>query len=229
MRIKVLALSLISVTLVLSCPLIASSQQSKVIKFAFSDCKPAIAQRDGESKILSITIDAQNVLVEYDYQPKSYLFTADGFMQINHKFKTYSVQSYGELEARANSEVQKYTKIRRDIQIELTEETEIIHGFKVRKFIKRGDRRIEEVLWVSSDLIPVRLRTFGEKIRAIISADYWKKAPGIPKLETIIMLYGVPLKIVQGQTVCQAEIHEKTSSTFSFQVPATYRKVKAEF
>lgn len=229
MIIKVLALGLISVTFTLSCPTIVLAQQSKVIKFAFSDCEPAMAQRDGDPNTLSINLDAQNVLVEYSYRPDSYLFTAEALIAINHKFKTYSVQSYDELEAKANHEVQKYTKIRRDIQLELTEEIDMIHGFKVRKFIKKGDKITEEVLWVSSDLVPMRLRTFGDRIKAIFPADYWKKGPGIPGLEVIIMLYGVPLKIAMDGHTCRSELFERPNSNSKFAVPAAYKRVKAEY
>jgi hypothetical protein len=229
MIIKVLTLRLISVILALSCPIIVSAQQSKVIKFVSSNCETTITESNGDSRALSFTLDDRNILVEGRYPYITNLFTAEALISINHKLKTYKVQSYDELEAgiseRAKS--QEHASDKREIQFKLTEETDTMDGFRVRKIIMLGKPKLE--MWVTSDLIPVRLRTFGERLKAIFPADFWEKVLKNPEWTEIIMLYGVPLKIaIDDHSVCRAEIQERTTSNSSFEVPADYKRVKPD-
>lgn len=233
MIIKVLTIRLISVILALSCPIIVSGQQSKVIKFVSSNCETAITESNGDSKELSFTLDDRNILVESGYPYITHLITAEAFISINHKLKTYSVQSYDEVEARLSRKAGEITKSQEsttfgpNVEFRLTEETDTMDGFRVRKILKLGKPKLE--MWVTSDLIPVRLRTFGESLKAIFPASFWEKVLKNPGWTEIIMLHGVPLKIaIDGHTVCRAEIQESTTSNSLFEVPADYKRVKPD-
>ena len=225
MIIKNLALRLMSIVLAVTWPTAVLAQRSKpeVIE---------LAATDGGSKIASIHLNDQNLLFESDGGSESFLFTGEALFAINHKDKTYRVQSYDDLRAMAKHKADEIAKSQESagngtgVELRLTRETGTIAGSRVRKLIELSRGKTEAEIWVSRDLTPMKLRAFGEKMRAILTGDYYKKAHGAPGLVEIIMTYGVPLKIVsEGQNTYQARVLEDSGSSASFQVPSGYRKV----
>jgi hypothetical protein len=224
MIIKDVALRFLSIAIALSWPANALAQQSKVIELVASD---------GGSKIASIHVNDQNLLFDPSDHSMSFLFTAEAFFAINHKDKSYRVQSYDELQAMVSRKTGEIAKSQEsltsgpDVEFRLTQEAVTISGLRARKIVKmsRGDSEAE--IWVSSDLVPMKLRAAGEKIRSVLPEDYWKKVQGNPGMVEIIMLYGIPLKmVVNGHNVYQVQILDGSSSSTSFQVPSGYRKVE---
>jgi len=223
MKTRILALSLVLVFFAYGKSDIVSAKQSKVIELTATD--------EG-LKIATIHLDDQSLLFESNHSAETFLFTADAFYIINHKDKTYRVQSFDELQVALR---QKLSEIGGplaplptgpDTDIKLTEETDTIAGLKARKLIETSNSKQTNVIWVSSDLVPSGLRVAGEKMRMMLPTDYWNKIRGHPGIPEIILLYGIPLKLVSdGRTVYQAKVIEATDSGFSMQVPAGYRKV----
>jgi hypothetical protein len=223
MAIKNVALRFLSVAITLSWPATGLAQHSKVIE---------LVATDGGSKIASVHLNDQNLLFESSDNSQSFLFTTEAFFSINHKDKSYTAHNYVELKAMASQKANEIAKsqdgtpVGPDIQLKLTEEADTISGLRARKIMKLNGGKPEAEIWVSSELLPMKLRAAGEELRSVLREDYWKKVHGNPGMVEIIMLYGIPLKIVHdGHSLYQARVVEVSSSNTSFQVPSGYRKV----
>jgi hypothetical protein len=217
------ALTLVSVALAFSWPAIVLAQQSKVIE---------LVATDKGSKIATIHLNDQDLLFEPSNNSESFLFTGEALFAINHKDKTYSVQSYEDLLAVASRKAGEIAKSQEtpgsgpDVELRLTGEVDTIAGLKAHKIIKMNRGRPEAEIWVCRDLVPVKLRAAGERIRSVLPKDYWRKVQGNPGLVEMIMLYGIPVKIVNdGQSVYQPRVIEGSRAGVTFQVPSGYRKV----
>jgi hypothetical protein len=229
-----LSLSLILATLALSWPAIALAQQSKIIRFAPSDCKTAKGERPDISGTLSIYMNDQSILFESSPDGMPYLLTDEGLIGIVHKVKVYSILSYDELKAEHSRQVDKAEKHLKDtgkwpsmVELRMTDETATISGLSARKLIKINGDKLEAEIWVSSELVPIRLR---ERMKSIYPEDYWKKVDWGPSLIDIIMQYGIPLKTVgeknSGFLDCKAQVLDGATSDKSFQVPPGYGKIE---
>lgn len=221
MRIRILAITLLLAVLLSSNAGVVSAKRSKVID---------LIGRDG-SKIGAIHVDGQSLLFETNNNSAAFLFSDETFSTLNTRDKTYRVQSYADLQesvSRKAVEIAQSTDsidARQDVVLKLTDETDVISGVKVRKLIKTRGGDPEAVFWVSSELMPPRLRAFGDKIRSILPKDYWSRVHGNPGMVEIVMLFGVPLKIFDGNNTYQAQIVEGPDSNSAFQVPADYKRL----
>lgn len=202
---------------------VVSAKQSTVIELITAET---------DVKFATIRLDDQNLLFESYNSPETYLLTPEAFYVINHKDKTYRVQSFDELQAAIRRKLSEIARAPEtgaagsDTDIKLTEDTDTISGLKTRKLIKTSNDRSTDIIWVSSDLVPPGLRAAGEKLRRLLPADYWKKVRGNPGIPEIIMLYGIPLKLVSdGRTIYTAKVIQATDVSVPLEVPAGYRKV----
>ena len=228
------SLGLMLATLCLSCPALA--QQSKVIVIADSDCK-LTANRDESSNSIFIHVNAQSILLEFGDKSLSYLFTDEGIIGIAHKERFYFVKSYEELQAenrRRADEADKYNErtgkwpgigIR---EFRMTDETATISGLTAHKILQRIRGKIEVEIWASTELIPMRLR---EKIKFIYPEDHWKRVSLLPDLTDLVMLWGIPLKLVGKKRdgsafICEHRVLEDSLTDKAFQVPPGYRREK---
>ena len=223
MIIKNVALLFLSIALAFSWPANALAQQSKVIELVASD---------GGPKIASIYLNDQNLLFESSDNLMSVLFTTEAVFEINHKGKSYRVQSYDELQAMASRKVdesdrsQESTTFGPNVEFRLTEEADTIYGLRARKIMKMSGGKPEAEIWVSSELVPMKLRAAGERMRSVLPEGYWKKVQGNPGMAEIIMLYGIPLKmVVDGRDIYKVKMIDGSRSGKSFEVPTGYRKV----
>jgi hypothetical protein len=231
-----LSLILILVTLGLSWPVIALAQQSKVIVIAPSDCKPTEVQGKGT---VSIHVNAQNILLEIGGNTASCLFTDEALIVIDHKEKTYEVLSYDKLQAINKQQVDAGDKYHQrtgkwlgyNREFRMTDETAIISGLKAHKVIQMIGDKVESEIWVSSESVPIMLR---ERMKSTYPENYWKKVTLKPWILDIIMLWGVPLRVVgkadHGSflgrlVVCEARVFEDSISDKAFQVPSGYRRI----
>jgi hypothetical protein len=71
----------------------------------------------------------------------------------------------------------------------------------------------------------MKLRAVGERIRAILPGDYWKRVRGNPGMLEIIWLFGVPLRMTSSGHNFQAQVLESSIPDSSFQVPEGYRRI----
>jgi hypothetical protein len=202
---------------------VVSAKQSTVIELITTETA---------LKFATIRLDDQNLLFESYNSPEAYLLTPEAFYVINHKDKTYRVQSFDELQAairRKLSEIAGAPENRAaapDTDLKLTEDTETVSGLKTRKLIETGNGPSTNIIWVSSDLVPQGLRAASEKLRLLLPADYWKKVRGHPGIPEIILLYGIPLKLVSdGRPIYTANVIQATDVNVPLDVPAGYRKV----
>jgi hypothetical protein len=221
MKIKILALSLILLVVPIA-PRAVSASQSRVIE---------LVAKQGGSKIGTIYVNDQNLLVQFKGNSDAFLFTAEAFYTINHKNRTYRVQSYDELQTAVSrkageiAQSQENTSGGPEVELKLTEETETISGFKTRKLIRTSRGEPDVVFWVASELTPMKLRAVGERIKAILPGDYWKKVRGNPGMVEIIWLFGVPLRMTSSDHNFQAQVLESSIPDSSFQVPEGYRRI----
>jgi len=220
MKIKVLAFGLMLVLFAYGKPGIALAKKVKVIKLTVKD-KPTGG--------ITIHVDEQSVLVEGPGNSEPWLYTSESIFRINHKDKTYCGDSHDALQARIrrglseSAKSQEKTGTGPGMGIKPTEETRTIFGVKARKLIQMSNGKPIGEIWVSRDLAPPGVRAFGEKIRAMVSADYWEKELRGFGLPEIIIFYGIPLEIVsEGQVVIQVQAIENTDSESSLQVPTGY-------
>jgi len=226
MRRNNLALNFFVAILTLSLPAIALAQQAKVIE---------LVKNDGGVKMVTITMDDEHILFEVANTSDVVLLTAEAAFAIDHSVKTYHEVSYDEILALFSRGLNENTgggdgkakaAVEPDVEVKITEETDSVSGFKGYKFIRMNKGKPESEIWLSTDLIPVKLRAINEKVRKSLPADYWKKrtAIGMPEL---MMLYGIPVKIIaNGKEISHAQIGKSSSSSPSFQVPSGYKKVK---
>jgi len=223
MRIKTLALGLLFTVFASANADVTSTNKVTLI---------TLAADGGGSNVVSIHVDDQRLLAEYDENSNAFLFTEDAFFTINKKDKTYRVQSYADLQAgisRKAVEIAHSSETANagsGVEFKLTEESRTIAGLRVRKLIVSANKgEIETEFWVTSELMPSRLREFGETLRSRLPKGYWTTMHGNPGLLEIIVLYGVPLEIAsKGQKTYLAKV-SSSSSAFSFDVPAGYKRL----
>jgi hypothetical protein len=221
MRIKTLALGSIVVLIAVVTEPLVSAQQLKVIRLA----------AEGGSSVTTIHVDDRFLLAEFDGNSQSFLARDDAVFTINNKDKTYRVMTYQDLLTHFRNKAAETTPPQqrsdaRGIELKLTEDTEIISGIRARKLVKTNNGQFEAEIWVSSELVPAKLRLISRDLRSTMPSDYWYRMNGGPGFVEIMMLYGIPLKMVsKGSTKYVAEVGPASSSNFSFEVPADYRKL----
>jgi hypothetical protein len=215
-----LVMTLLSAILASTTSGLVSAKQTQVIELATND--PA-------SKIATIRVNAQSLMIEVSDSADSTLFTDEAVFTINHKDKTYRVQSYADLQANTSRKAAELaqspenTSRAQGVEFKLTDETDTISGFKARKLVKTKKGEPEAVFWVSSELVPPSLRGIGESLRSALPADYWQKVGGNPGMPEIVVLFGVPLRITYDHHIYHARVSQ--SSEAKLQVPAGYRKL----
>jgi hypothetical protein len=223
MKIKVLSLSLLVAVLATSTAGTVPTKQSRVVE---------LLEKDGGSKIATIRVNDQSLLFESNSTSDAVLFSDEACFTINSKDKTYRVQSYAELQALASrkaveiAQSPENTDAAQGVELKLSDETDTISGLRARKLIKTSGGVPEAEFWVSSELVPQSLRAFGERIRNILPKDYWRRVHGNPGMVEIVVLFGVPLKMVHnGHGTYQAQVVESSGPDSVFQVPAGYKKL----
>lgn len=197
--------------------------------------KPAkviyLVAKDGGAKIATIHVNGESLLYELNGSSEAMLFTGDGLFTLNNQDKTYRVQSYSDLQTAARENARKVAQQTEPVDpnqgvvLELTDETNMISGLRVRRLKRVSGSREESGFWVSSELSPPALRAFGEKVRTILSRDYWRRVHGNPGMIEIITLFGVPLSFSEGSTVLEAQIANSDSDEWS-QVPTGYKRIQ---
>jgi hypothetical protein len=215
------ALSLLVAVLTSSGSGVASIQQLKVI---------SLAAKSGAT-IATIRVSPQSLLYEFNDNADAVLFTDQAYFMLNRKDKTYRVQSYADLQeiaSRKTAEIANSPQpadAAKGVAFNLTQDMETISGVMTRKLIKTRGGETEAEFWVSSELLPPNLRTFGERLRTILPKDYWNRVHGNPGMIEIVTLFGVPLKATFGHETYEAKVVESPGSDSQFQVPDGYKKL----
>lgn len=183
MRIKTVTLSLIGFAAVGSAPLVLA-QQLKVISLA----------AEGGSVVTTIHVDDQYLLAESERNSESFLVRDDAVVTINRKDKTYRVMTYRDLLAHFRQKSSEFTTSQQNpaaaygVDFKLTDETALISGIRVRKLVKTNNGQLEAEIWVSSELMPAKLRAMGDNLRSRLPKDYWYKMNGNPGMIELVML-----------------------------------------
>lgn len=221
MKLKLPVMSLLSAILATTSSGLVFAGQTKVIE---------LATKDAGSKVATIRVNGQSLLLESSDSAESTLFTDDALFTINNKDKTYRVQSYADLKASLGRKAAEFAKTPEDpskaqgVKFKLTEETDTISGFKARKIVMTHKGEPDTVFWVASDLLPTNLRGLSDNLRGILPENYWVRARGNPGMPEIILLYGVPLRITSNNHDYQ--VRTIKSSKDSIRVPASFRKIE---
>ena len=223
MKIKMLSLSLLLAVLASSSAGVVPAKPFKVVE---------LLAKDGGSRIATIRVNDQSLLIESNSTSDAVLFSDEACFTINNKDKTYRVQSYAALQAIASRKAVEIaqslenTDAAQGVELKLSDETDTISGLRARKLVKTSGGVPAAEFWVSSELVPQSLRAFGERIRNILPKDYWSRVHGNPGMVEIVMLFGVPLKMIDdGHNTYQAKVVESSGPDSSFQVPAGYKKL----
>lgn len=222
MRIRTLALISIVVLIAVGSVPLVSAQHLTVIRLA----------AEGGSVITTIHVDDQYVLAEFDGNSQSFLVRDDAVFTINNKDKTYRVMTYQDLLTAFRNMAGEMTASQQrladapGVEFKLTDETDIISGIRARKLVKTNKGQLEAEIWVSSELMPARLRLVSNDLRTTMPKNYWYRINGGPGFVEIMMLYGIPLKMVSKDSQeYVAEVGPGSRTDFSFEVPAGYRKL----
>ena len=219
MKSRLLLMTLLSAIVAAPGSGIVSAKQTKVI---------VLASNDPGSKSITIRASAKSLLLEFGENADGALFTDDAFITINHKDKTYRVQSYSDLLANARLEASRLAQSAEDrgaqgVEFKLTELTETISGLSARKLIRTEKGAPSAEFWVSSELLPPSVRSLSDSIQTILPKNYLRRMRGNPGIVEMVMLFGVPLKMKHGTDIYQARVIEDPET--SFQLPAGYRKI----
>ena len=163
------------------------------------------------------------------------LLTPDAVVDINHKSKTYLEYRYDEMKTLMNKRLEAVAKLPEgadvgpEVEFRLTDAVATFAGFKSRKLLKLNHGRPESEIWVCDDVMPANLRPVNEKMREIYTPDYWKKSRGNPGMLEVVLLYGIPLRVVvDGKDVLQARVSDSVRPAAAFHVPAGYQRLKHE-
>lgn len=78
----------------------------------------------------------------------------------------------------------------------MTEENAVIAGFSTTKLVRTSQGKVEVEIWVSEEDIPSGLRAVRREIRDILPANFWDHDYPKPTLLQAIMVFGLPLRIV---------------------------------
>jgi hypothetical protein len=196
------------------------AQQLKVI---------TLAPPSGGASIATIQVDDRSILADFESNSESFLITDDAVFIINRKDKNYRVQTYAELKEGARKAIelaQSQGSKETGVELKLTAQVAKIAGFQARKLVRMNKGQPDGELWVSSDLMPARLRTLGQDLRTSLPKDYWSRMRVNPGMMEIIMMFGVPLKIVSNDLkTYQATIVSRPNTRSVFEVPAGYTKL----
>ena len=224
MRKRHLGFGLISTLFAVGLRAVCAAQPTKVIE---------LVGQDGVTSVAVIRVSAQNALLESPKSPETYLMTPEAMFAIRHQDRTYRADRLDELRAALKRKVDEIAAsrgrsgIESAIEFRVTEQIDTISGWRARRIMKLRNEKPEEDIWASSDLMPAALRAAWDSLWAGMPPDYWTKVNGEPGLPELILLYGVPLRILDrdGQTVVQARVRDDQGSSTSFEVPAGYRKL----
>lgn len=190
-----------------------------------------LVARDGSSTIGSIYINDQGLMLEPGDKSVAFVLTADELIVINHKEKTYGIQTYEEIQAGIMHKASEIAGLSDsaggpDVEIKVTNDSATISGTTTHKVVLLSHGKADAEFWVSEDLLPAGIRAKCEKLKAVLPDNYWKKVRGSPGMVEIITLYGVPLKMSgAGHTMYEARVSPAPSGV-SFQVPADYKRVQ---
>ena len=220
MRVKTLASGLLLVLIAIGNAPGFSAKRLKVI---------TLAPTSGGASFATIQVDDRSLLADFENTSESFLITDDAVFIINRKDKNYRVQTHAEIREGARRAVElalSQGNIPNGVELKLTEQAAKIAGFQARKLLRMNKGQPDGEIWVSTDLMPARLRTLGQDLRTSLPKDYWSRIRGNPGMIEIIMMFGVPLKIVSNDLkTYQATIVSRPNTGSVFAVPAGYTKL----
>lgn len=182
-----------------------------------------------------VFLGTDSLLLEFPIQQRGYLFKPESYVYLNRSDKTYRVHSYANLLAsfpnKANSGSFHRQNGASDVWVagfRQTGETDLIAGFNATKFVRTSRGKVEIEIWVSEEITPAALRTVGRGIRDILPTNYWDDDDRLPTLFQAILVFGVPLRIVDYESEAsgvEAMAMKKEDIPDSlFQIPSEYRE-----
>jgi hypothetical protein len=190
--------------------------------------------KDG-SLIARVFVGTDSLLLDFPIQQRGYLFKPESYVYLNRSDKTYSVHSYANLLAslpnKANSESFNRQNASSDVWVagfRQTGETDLIAGFNATKIVSTSRDKGEIEIWVSEEITPPALRAVGREIRNILPINYWDDDNRLPTLFQAILVYGVPLRIVdheiEGSDVEAVAMKKEDIPDSLFKISSEYRE-----
>ncbi len=196
-------------------------------------CGVELIGRDGSLRA-RVFVASDSVLLDFPAQQRGFLFKPDFYVYLSHRDKTYRVHSYVSLFPNLpNNAKDRFRQHLPASKISiggfrLTGETDLIAGINAVKIVRARQDNGETELWVSAEVTPARLRAVGQNIRERLPANYWDDNNRVPTLFQAILLFGVPLRIVDRQNeaneVEALGIKEEDIPDSFFEIPSEYRQ-----
>lgn len=190
--------------------------------------------KDG-SLIARIFVGDDSLLLDPPIQQRGYLFKPESYVCLNRSDKSYAVHSYRDLLAglpnKAESESYDRQNALSDVRMtgfRETGEIDLIAGFTATKLVRADREKGDIEIWVSEEITPPALRTVGWKIREMLPTNYWDDDFRLPTLLQAIVLYGVPLRIVdheiEDKNVEAIAMKTEDIAQTLFKIPSAYRE-----
>jgi len=178
-------------------------------------------------------VGTDSLLLDFPIQQRGYLFKPESYVYLNRSDKLYTVHSYGDLFSglpnKAESESYDRANASSDVRMtgfRETGEIDLIAGFTATKLVRAGREKGDTEIWVSEEITPPALRAVGRKIREMLPTNYWDGDYRLPTLVQAILVYGVPLRIVdheiEGKDVEAIAMKREDITHGLFTIPAAY-------
>ncbi len=217
--------SLLSVALVVPGFEVTISDKAQVLEF--------IAQ-DGSLRA-RVFFATDSLLIDFPVQQRGFLFKTDFYVYLNRSEKTYTIHSYASMLSNASNAVDPDTPRSQSTTPELsaagfepTGESDVIAGFRASKIVRITQGKVRTEIWVSDGIIPNALQAVGRKMRNILPADYWNDDHPTPTLVQALLVFGLPLKIIdhasQSGDLWAVAINNEGTPDDLFRIPPEYRQ-----
>lgn len=177
--------------------------------------------------------DSENVLLDFPMQQRGYLFMSEYYVDLNRGEKIYAVHSYADLAAslmkRNSPSFEGKTGATDSFGggFTSTGETDLIAGLTATKIVHLHRAKGEVGIWLNEEITPTKLRAVGKQIMSLLPANYWDDDNRVPTLVQAILLFGVPLRIVDTESessYVEAVLMKEDDVPLNvFQIPLDYR------
>jgi len=107
---------------------------------------------------------------------------------------------------------------------------EVIAGIRATKLVRARQGTVKAELWVASEITPTTFRAIARNIRNKLPANYWDNNNEMPMLFQAILVFGVPLRIVDHQSQRDSggleavAIKNEDIPDSLFEIPGEYRQ-----
>lgn len=181
-----------------------------------------------------VFLGTDSLLLDYPIQQRGYLFRPEAYVYLNRSDKTFIVRSYAQMLSQLRKDVNSENSGWQDQEtgisaagFEFSGETNVIAGLTATKIVRSSQGKIETEMWVCEEVAPAALTAVRRELRATLPANFWNHDRPIPALLQAILVFGLPLRIVdhnsessEVEAVAMKNVHIPDDL---FEIPAEYQ------